>query len=445
MRASPRPSRGLAVSMSCQSPRIVARAPKLARRRQFIRRRINDAVVAAAASSDSTPSSSSSSSSSSESSSNFTRASYIPPQKYNANNDGSVALPTRLSGTPMSREARRWFYDDAAESVDALLETGLGKRASVNLTIPETNPEQDTFRIGTLLELVRAIAVKRAKGRGERVRVVVQPPLGEGFFKGMPLSLSGVSSLLSRMDWGEEGETEDEDGGTATSARISTGVLRGGSELDGSGDNSAALGSPACDLLIVVAPQNIVGGSVMPDLLAATAAAEASGASIVIVNPILKDVQSSGGVMSVRGRDVRLAAAASFVPAYHFRPLFVNPTMPFPIRGALRLSWADGKRRKGEEQEEEEGAKWQVYAREDLAVSSTSSAPVVPWSQRETFILAGEQPVDLDADRGGEPTGAEITAMLRERRERVAAAERAVREEEEQEQGGGEKKKGWWW
>lgn len=77
----------------------------------------------------------------------------------------------------------------------------------------------------------------------------------------MPLSLSGVASLLSRMDWGEEGETEiDDKGGTATSAKISTGVLRGGTEGDGSGDNSAALGTPSCDLLIVVSPQNIVGG-----------------------------------------------------------------------------------------------------------------------------------------------------------------------------------------
>ena len=190
--------------------------------------------------------------------------------------------------------------------------------------------------------------------------------------------------------------------------------------------------------------------SVMPDLLAATAAAEASGASVVLVNPILKDVQSSGGVMSVRGRDERLAAAASFVPGYHFRPLFVNPTMPFPIRGALRLSWEDRNRRRGGGKEE--GVKWQVYAREDLAAaaaaasaetsssSSSSAAAPVPWSQRETFILAGERPFDLDGDKGGEPTGAEITAILRERRERVAAAERAVREE-----AGGEKRKGWWW
>ena len=78
----------------------------------------------------------------------------------------------------------------------------------------------------------------------------------------MPLSLSGVSALLARMDWGAEGESEDEDGtgATATSKRISTGVLCGGSEEDGTGDNSAALGNPPCDLLMVVSPQNIVGG-----------------------------------------------------------------------------------------------------------------------------------------------------------------------------------------
>lgn len=441
MRASPLPSRSAAgrhlAPLSSQNSRIGARASGLARRHASYRRRNIVVVVAAASDSDLTPSSSSSSSS------NFTRASYVSPNKYNA--DGSISLPTRLSGTPMSREARRWFYEDAAESVDALLQRKLTRRASVRLTVPETNPEQDTFRVGTLLELVRAIAVKRAKRRGERVRVVVQPPLGEGFFKGMPLSLSGVSSLLSRMDWGDEGEAEEgEDAGGAppTSARISTGILCGGTAEDGSGDNSAALGSPPCGLLVVVSPQNIVGGSVMPDLLAATAAAEASGASVVLVNPILRDVQSSGGVMGVRGRDERLAAAASFVPAYHFRPLFVNPTMPFPIRGALRLSWGDSKG----EGEGGGGAKWQVYAREDLPPTlavSTSSSPfevAVPWSQRETFILAGEQPFDLEGDKGGEPTGTEITSILRERRERVAAAERAVKEQD-----GAGKEKGWWW
>jgi len=177
----------------------------------------------------------------------------------------------------------------------------------------------------------------------------------------------------------------------------------------------------------------------MPYLLAATAAAESCGAAVVLVNPILKDVQSSGGVMSVRGRDERLAAAASFWPGYHFRPLFVNPTMPFPIRGVLRLSWGD-KREAGEEE-----VKWQVYAREDLTAaplpsSSAPPPPIVPWSQRETFILAGEQPFDPEGEKGGEPTGAEITSILKERRERVAAAERAVREQE-----AGEKKKGWWW
>ena len=154
-------------------------------RRRLSHRRRSDGGAAAAA--DSTPSAAAAASSPESSNANFTRASYIPPQKYN--NDGSVSLPTRLSGTPMSREARRWFYDDAAASVDALLqrEPGLAKRASIRLTIPETNPEQDTFRIGTLLELVRVIAVKRAKGRGERVRVVV------GFFFSLSFTLFFLS------------------------------------------------------------------------------------------------------------------------------------------------------------------------------------------------------------------------------------------------------------
>ena len=158
MSASRLHNRSIAPGPSSCSPRG-SRTLAPARRRRC-NGRPTIVVVVSAAASDSTPSP-------------FTRASFVPPQKYSSN-DGSVSLPTRLSGTPMSREARRWFYDDAAESVDALLQSRVTKRATVKLTIPETNPEQDTFRIGTLLELVRAIAVRRAKIRGERVRVVVR-------------------------------------------------------------------------------------------------------------------------------------------------------------------------------------------------------------------------------------------------------------------------------
>lgn len=97
----------------------------------------------------------------------------------------------------------------------------------------------------------------------------------------------------------------------------------------------------------MICPQNIVGGSVLPLL---TQMADAAGDAVVLlVNARLKDVPSSAGLMSVRGRAERLEAVAAYEGVHHFRLLFANPTMPYPIRGALRRA---------------HGGAWQVYARE---------------------------------------------------------------------------------
>ena len=48
------------------------------------------------------------------------------------------------------------------------------------MTIPELNPEMDVYRIGTLLEMVREIAMAVAQD-GKKVKICVQQPLGEGF------------------------------------------------------------------------------------------------------------------------------------------------------------------------------------------------------------------------------------------------------------------------
>lgn len=50
------------------------------------------------------------------------------------------------------------------------------------VTIPETNPEVDVYRVGTLLELVREIASALALD-GKRVKVCVQGAMGSGSFK----------------------------------------------------------------------------------------------------------------------------------------------------------------------------------------------------------------------------------------------------------------------
>jgi adenylate kinase len=102
----------------------------------------------------------------------------------------SIELPTRLNNTPQPRENRHFFYRDAAESAIKALQTG-APRYQMRCTIPETNPEMDVYRVGTVLEMVREVANKIAQD-GRRVRVCVQGSLGKGVFQGLPLSLSGV-------------------------------------------------------------------------------------------------------------------------------------------------------------------------------------------------------------------------------------------------------------
>lgn len=46
-------------------------------------------------------------------------------------------------------------------------------------------------------------------------------------------------------------------------------------------------------------------------------------------------------VFGCRGRKGRMAFAASFQPAYHFRLLFMSSQMSYPIMGALRHSFGE--------------------------------------------------------------------------------------------------------
>ena len=101
-----------------------------------------------------------------------------------------VALPTRMNGTPHPREMRRFFYTDAADSVLRAL-AAAETRVTLRCTLPELNPENDVYRVGTLLELAREVATRIAED-GRRVKVCVQGTMGQGVFQGLPLSLSGA-------------------------------------------------------------------------------------------------------------------------------------------------------------------------------------------------------------------------------------------------------------
>ncbi len=85
-----------------------------------------------------------------------------------------------------------------------------------------------------------------------------------------------------------------------------------------------------------------VGASIHEPLRAMTEAAEARGAAIVLLNPLLQDRQSSSGVMGVRGRAERLAFAASFEEVYHFRNIYSGTTFMYPILGSVRMARPGG-------------------------------------------------------------------------------------------------------
>ncbi|CAM9509356.1 unnamed protein product, partial [Phaeothamnion confervicola] len=216
---------------------------------------------------------------------------------------------------PHSTLARTFVYRGAADAlVAAIGEPSFPRRMQVRCTVPELNTEMDTYRVGTMLELVREMVLGLADS-GLRVKVCIQGSMGEGIFTGLPLSLSGMRTIMERMDWGEgyyAGEGE------------SAGKQVGPEFVD-----------EKDDVVMVLAPQSIVGASIYGPLSAMEAAATGAGKAFVLVNPILKDRPSSAGIMGVRGRGDRLAFAASFTDAYHFRLLYPSSASYYPIVGAV--------------------------------------------------------------------------------------------------------------
>ena len=133
-------------------------------------------------------------------------------------------------------------------------------------------------------------------------------------------------------------------------------------------------------------------------------AAEAAGKTIILINPQLVDLPSSGGVMGVKGRKERLEFGRTFYPAYHLRLLYIGKRLilytfahggtlclihfyfiffawtgaaMYPIMGALRFA---------------HGGAWEVWQRVDIA------------KKVEAFKLIAEFPE--------EPLGDKITAAF---------------------------------
>lgn len=228
---------------------------------------------------------------------------------------GALAENMWLNNVPATREARSFFQRQAIEAIAGAV-VSEKKRFSMTLRPPELDDEVDTYRVGTLLELARAVALSLVSRLGLRVRLCVQGPMGSGTFQGVPLSLNGVRRLLEQMDWGEN-----------TEELFARKYVRFGDATPASVDDDD-------DVFIVLAPQSLVGCSIV-DSLQEMCAAIGDDRPVILVNPRLQDVASPQGVMGVRGRAGRLEFAESFDEIYKFRLVVPRGRAFFPILGAL--------------------------------------------------------------------------------------------------------------
>lgn len=237
--------------------------------------------------------------------------------------DHTLPLDFRFNDVPHAAWVRAYIYDTAARALSHALSSDHTvipdkARMQMKINIPELNPAFDTYRIGTMLEMIRAMVLPLVYD-GKRVRVCVQQSLGEGVLAGMPLALSSMRPVMEKMDWcgkqkgsvGEEGEVRF--------GKIGADQIR---------DDD--------DLLVLIAPQNVVGGSLMPSLEAMAKEAARRSVPMVLLNPLLEDRPSANNVMQIRGRAERRAFADSFQEILCVRLLYPSTGgYMYPIRGLL--------------------------------------------------------------------------------------------------------------
>lgn len=105
---------------------------------------------------------------------------------------GGLSLPKLpenmyLNQVPHNVYVRDYFYQLASQAVlDAVILCSQGKisnRMQVISQFPEMNPSMDSYRIGTILEMARAMCIRLAE-ENVRVRLCVQGSMGVGIFTG---------------------------------------------------------------------------------------------------------------------------------------------------------------------------------------------------------------------------------------------------------------------
>eukprot|EP01040_Poterioochromonas_malhamensis_P002058 gene2061-2194_t len=235
-------------------------------------------------------------------------------------------LPTNLlwNNVPHANWVRNFLYRYASDAViDAIKNPKIQTKSKLRITVnvPEMNPEFDTYRIGTMLELVREIVISLLERDAYKIKICVQQSLGEGIRSGLPISLGSMRAFLERMDWGsipQQYKFQPQDNIKPRSeALIRLGQI---------GKDQVF---PDDDIFIIIAPQNSVGGMItqlLKEMIEAT-----NGKPVILINPNLKDRPSSDNLMSTAGRGERIDFANSFQDIFAIKLIYPGNAGMFPI------------------------------------------------------------------------------------------------------------------
>ena len=84
-----------------------------------------------------------------------------------SSDDWSLPDDLWLNTTPYPRSVRNMFYEDVMHAMQAAVaDPSCPRMMKVTVTPPELNMEMDSYRVGTLLELVRECALGFAEVKG---------------------------------------------------------------------------------------------------------------------------------------------------------------------------------------------------------------------------------------------------------------------------------------
>lgn len=242
----------------------------------------------------------------------------------------TLPLNFRWNDVPHHEWVRSYLYEMATNAVlKAINDDKLSNKSRMQMkfNFPEVNPAYDTYRIGTILEMIRQITLSLTCNERKKVRICVQQSLGEGIFTGLPLAIGAMRPILEKMDWGQEltKEQKFQPGDNVvprSEAMIRLGTI--GPEQIQDDD----------DVLIIICPQNVIGGiliNLLDDMIKS-----ANGRPVILFNPSLSDRPSSNNMMQIRGRAERKQIEKSFVDIATLRIIY--PTAGgymYPIAGMV--------------------------------------------------------------------------------------------------------------